>query len=162
MESLFFNLLQTLVELNEKLTEMLKATESHNKALRENDMAAVKEVLKQLEDISAQSKSIDKKREEIQRSLEEKLQLPQGAALSDTISRAPEHLTQDLNNAAASLRETTQSINKLVQLNNILTRQALHFNEVLLKVLKPTQATYCPNGQATVPKASTSLLNKTV
>ncbi|MCL4439037.1 FlgN family protein [Desulforamulus profundi] len=162
MESLFFNLLQVLNELNDKLAEMLKATEKHNLALRNNDIEAIKEAVKELENVSAGAKFLDKKREEIQYTLEQKLQLPKGATLSETISYAPEQLSKDLHTAAQSLRETTNTINDMVQLSKILAKQALNFNDVLLKVMKPAQSTYNPAGKTAANQQSASLLNKTV
>lgn len=163
MESLFFSLLQALNALNANLTEMRKATEQHNEALRNNDIEAIKTVLKQLDNISAQTKSLDNKREEIQTKLENELGLNKGTTLSNTLAHAPAHMAQDLDKAANSLRETTAAINDLVQLNKILTQQALQFNDVLIKAIRPAQATYNPSGQtnATSSKAP-SLLNRTI
>ncbi|MCL5781224.1 MAG: flagellar protein FlgN [Firmicutes bacterium] len=162
MESLFFNLLQVLNELNDKLAEMLKATEKHNLALRNNDIEAIKEAVKELENVSAGAKFLDKKREEIQYTLEQKLQLPKGATLSETLVYAPAQAAQDSNKIAQSLRETTEAINHMVQINKILARQAMQFNDILIKVLQPGQATYNPGGQASVAKETVSLINKTV
>lgn len=162
MESLFFNLLQVLNELNDKLAEMLKATEKHNLALRNNDIEAIKEAVKELENVSAGAKFLDKKREEIQYTLEQKLQLPKGATLSETLVYAPAQAAQDLNKIAQSLRETTEAINHMVQINKILARQAMQFNDILIKVLQPGQATYNPGGQTSVAKETVSLINKTV
>ena len=162
MESLFFNLLQVLNALNAKLQEMLAATEKHNLALRSNDMENIKAALKELDSISPQTKFLDNQREDIQRQLEAKLKLPQGATLSQTLTQAPEKLAGDLQIAAESLRQTTKAIHQLVELNNILTRQALNFNELMLKALKPTKATYNPTGQTNASNVNTSLLNKTI
>ena len=163
MESLFFNLLQILNALDNNLKEMHKATEKHNLALKNNDIEGIKDALKELDTLSAQSKSLDKKREEIQSNLELALGLSQGASLSDTIAKAPAKIAQDLDQAATSLRETTAAIADLVQLNKILTQQGMQFNDVLLKVIRPAQATYNPSGQTagTSGKAA-SLLNKTI
>ncbi|SHF34922.1 flagellar protein FlgN [Desulforamulus putei] len=162
MESLFFNLLQILTALHEKLAAMLRATEKHNAALRNNDIAAIQQAVKELDSISAQAKFLDKKREEIQRALEAKLHLPAGATLSETLVYAPAQAAQDLNKIAQSLRETTEAINQMVQINKILARQALQFNDILIKVLQPGQATYNPGGQTSVAKETVSLINRTV
>lgn len=162
MESLFFNLKDVLIELNEELNKMLQATEQHNQALRANDMASIKEVLKKLDLLSRQVKALDSQRESIQTSLEQGQKLPKGTTLTKTIAHAPQHLVQDLNKAASSLRETTAAIQRLVESNNILTKQALNFNEVLLKTIKPTKSTYNPTGQTTGSNPSTSILNKRI
>ncbi|MEW6698043.1 MAG: flagellar protein FlgN [Bacillota bacterium] len=162
MESLFFNLLQILTALKEKLTEMLQATERHNAALRNNDMQAIQEAVKELDTISAEAKFLDKKREEIQSALAMKLNLSKGAALSETLTHAPEKAAQDLNKIAQSLRDTTEAINNTVQLNKILTKQAMQFNNILIKVLNPSKATYNPSGKTSVENEKTSLLNKTI
>ncbi|ABO50947.1 hypothetical protein Dred_2437 [Desulforamulus reducens MI-1] len=162
MESLFFSLLQVLTELNENLTAMLRATEAHNQALRANDMTTIKEVLKELDPISKQVRTFDTQREAIQASLEERLQLPKGSTLNKTLQHAPVHLVQDLNKVAQSLTDTTEAIQKIVEINNVLTKQALHFNEVLLNTMRPAKSTYNPTGQTSGNKPSTSILNKTI
>jgi len=162
MESLFFNLLQVLKLLNEKLAEMLQATEKHNLALRENDLESIKQFTKQLETISAQLKTVDYKREEIQVELEKLFHLPAGAALSEMIKLAPGGIKEELSAIAKSMKQTAAELTRLVELNDILTRQAIFFNNILLSALKPAPATYCPNGQTTEVKVSSLLLNKTI
>ncbi|GAB6180145.1 hypothetical protein JCM14036_14640 [Desulfotomaculum defluvii] len=163
MESLFFNLKDALIELNNELNKMLETTKQHNQALKDNDLEAIKEVLKELDLLSRRVKNLEAQRESIQTSLEEELKLPKGTILTKTIAHAPQHLVQDLNKAAHSLRETTTAIQKVVEINNILTKQALNFNTVLLKSIKPTKATYNPTGQtAGSSNTPTSILNKTI
>ncbi|MEG6521235.1 flagellar protein FlgN [Desulfotomaculum sp. 1211_IL3151] len=162
MESLFFNLKDLLRELNNELNKMLQATEQHNQALRANDLDAIKEILKELALVSRQIKILDAQRETVQTALEEGLKLPKGTTLTRTIAHAPQHLVQDLNRAAESLREITATIQNLVEINAILTKQAMNFNEVLLKTIKPIKSTYNPTGQTTDNTPATSILNKTI
>ncbi|WP_003544348.1 flagellar protein FlgN [Desulfotomaculum nigrificans] len=162
MESLFFELLQVLKALHEKLQEMLRATEQHNIALRHNDITGIKAALQQLDVISRQSKAIDSKREQIQRALEEKLQLSPGATLQETMALAPANIKKGLSDQAMALKETFEQLKNTVQLNKLLTQNAMHFNETILNMLRPAQATYCPSGQSNMAKDTPSLLNKTV
>lgn len=162
MESLFFSLTEILQALNDNMTAVRKATENHNQALRNNDMEGIKGALKELDVLAVQTKYLDSKREDIQGQLEAKLGLAKGASLSDTLTQAPAQYAEALKSAATTLRGTTAAIQEIVQLNKILTQQAMQFNDVLLKVIRPAKATYNPNGQADTTSKATSLLNRTV
>ncbi|GAB6158054.1 hypothetical protein JCM39194_12540 [Desulfotomaculum varum] len=162
MESLFFNLGQLLTALQEKLADMLQATQKHNQALRQNDMAAIRQAVQELHAIAAQTRHLDRQREAVQAALEAQLNLPPGATLSETLRHAPAGLARELQKTAGSLRQLTEAINSLAELNKILTQNAMQFNQILLAGCQPAQTTYKPGGQAAVAAEPLSLLNKTV
>ncbi|CCO09141.1 flagellar protein FlgN [Desulforamulus hydrothermalis] len=162
MESLFFNLSRLLSALQEKLADMLQATEKHNQALRHNDMEALRLALQELHAITAQTRQLDRQREAVQAALEAQLNLPAGATLSETLQHAPAGLAREMHKTAGSLRQLTEAINSMAALNKILTQNAMQFNQILLAGCQPAQTTYKPGGQATVAAEPLSLLNKTV
>lgn len=164
MESLFFDLFQVLERQREILKEMLTATRNHNHALRQNDMVILKEVISREEKISTRLKVEERQREHLQKALGKKLNLPANTPLRKLLPRLPEKHSAKLSGLATEMRNIAGEIAGLVALNHVLTRRAMHFNEQLLRLLKPIQnSTYQPDGKSTSPvSCSPSLINKTV
>jgi len=164
MESLFYELLQVLERQREILKEMLSTARDHNMALRENDLGAIKEAVARGERAAARLKVEDQRREQLQAAIEKELGLPEGTPLSRVLPRAPEQCREALSLLAGEMRDTASNIARLVDLNGILTRRAMLFNEQILRLLKPGDgSTYQPTGKTASPAGNApSLLNRTV
>jgi len=164
MESLFYDLLQVLERQREILVEMLAAARDHNEALRLNDVDAIREVAVRGERVAARLKAEDRRREQLQETLEKELGLQDGTPLSGVLPYAPAQYRESLSLLAGEMRDVAGDVARLVELNAILTRQAMLFNEQMLRLLKPwDDSTYQPTGRPAPPVGNSPLLiNKTV
>jgi hypothetical protein len=163
MESLFFHLFQVLERQREILKEMLTAARNHNHALRQNDMVILKEVISREEKISTRFESEERRLKLLQKALEKKLDLPGDTPFNKMLSLLPEKHSVKLSGLAGELKNIAGEIARLVDLNRMLTRRAIHFNGQLLRLIRPVPNTYQPDGQSTAPvSCSPSLINKTV
>lgn len=164
MESLSFDLSKVLERQREILKEMLTAARNHNHALRQNDMVILKEVIGREEKISTRFKLEERQRKHVQKALGKKLDLAGDTPLSKMLSLLPEKHSAKLSALAGEMKNIAGEIARLVDLNRLLTRRAIHFNGQLLRLLKPLPNTYqSDGGKSTTPlQCSPSLINKTV
>jgi flagellar biosynthesis/type III secretory pathway chaperone len=163
MESLCFALSQALQRQGEILQEMLAATRAHNQSLRQNDVVALQKIIGQEEEITKRLKEEDRKRKKAHTALANKFDLTGETSLSQLLPRLPALHRARLAHLATELKNTAGEIAGLVELNGILTRQALQFNEMLLKLLQPVHnSTYQPDGKSALEVGRPSLINKTV
>ena len=164
MESLSFDLFQVLERQREILKEMLIAARNHNHALRQNDIVILKEIIGREEKISTRLQVEERQREQLQKALGRKLDLPEDAPLSKMLPSLPLKQSAKLCELTTEMRNIAAEIVRLVELNRVLTREAMHFNERLLKLLKPIHNnTYQPDGKSASPvNCSSSLINKIV
>ncbi|TEB15543.1 FlgN protein [Pelotomaculum sp. FP] len=164
MESLVFDLFQVLERQREILKEMLTAARNHNHALRQNDIVVLKEIIIREEKISTRLKAEERQRDRLQKALGKRLGLPGDASLSKMLPDLPQKQSARLAELTAEMRNIAGQIARLVELNRVLTREAMHFNERLLRLLKPIHNnTYQPDGKSTSPVGcSSSLINKIV
>lgn len=163
MDSLFFSLIQVLGQEREILAEMLVEARKHNVALRQNDAEALRDVTGREEMLAGLLKPKDRRREEIHAGLEAALGLPAGTPLSGLLPSAPEQHRERLSQITVELREIVREVARLVELNSILTRRAMHFNEQILRLVKPGYTeTYQSFSAFSIPAGSQPLLiNKT-
>lgn len=163
MDSLCFDLGQALERQGKILQEMLVAARTHNEVLRQNDVAALREIIGREEEIAARLKKEDRQRDQAHAALAQKLDLPADIPLSKLLPRLPQTHSAKLSRLAAELRNMAGEIAALVDLNRVLTHRAMHFNEQLLRLLKPIHnSTYQPDGKSTSPAGRSTLINKTV
>ncbi|MGI6491193.1 MAG: flagellar export chaperone FlgN [Pelotomaculum sp.] len=91
MESLIHDLIQVLERQKGLLQEMLAAARHHNLALRQNDLALLKDAISQEEELSTQLKAGELQQGQIQMALlREKLNLPADAPWSTMVAGLPE------------------------------------------------------------------------
>jgi RecB family exonuclease len=90
VESLIHDLIQVLERQKGLLQEMLAAARDHNLALRQNDLALLKDAISQEEELSTQLKAGELQQGQIQMALREKLNLPADAPWSTMVAGLPE------------------------------------------------------------------------
>jgi len=164
VESLIHDLIQVLERQKGLLQEMLEAARHHNLALRQNDLALLKDAISQEEELSTQLKAGELQQGQIQMALREKLNLPEDAPWSTMVAGLPESFKAGLSGLAGEMRGIAGAIAEVVELNRILTHQAMHFNSQLLHLLKAApNSMYQPDGKSSgFANLSSALINKTV
>lgn len=164
MDSLFSDLILVLGREREVLKEMLDAARKHNNALRLNDIEVLKDVTVNEERLNGRLKTEDLRREEIHLSLVTALGLPRETPLSGLLPYAPGRQGESLSRITSELKEIARGAARLVELNGILTRRAMQFNEQILRLVNTGYyETYQSYGTFTFPaKCQPLLINKTV
>lgn len=164
MDSLFSDLIRVLGREREVLIEMLDAARKHNNALRQNEIEVLKDVTVNGERLNGRLKTEDHRREEVHLSLVTALDLPCETPLSGLLPYAPGQHRESLSRITSELKEIAREVARLVELNGILTRRAMQFNEQILRLVKPGYSeTYQSYGTFTFPaKCQPLLINKTV
>jgi len=153
-----------MVRQKELLQEMLEAARRHNLALRQNDLALLKDAISLEEDLSNKLKAEKGQEEKIQTALREKLSLPADAPWSAMVAALPGDLSARLSGLAGEMRGIAGEIAGVVELNRILTHQAMHFNTQLLNLLRAApNSMYKSDGKSFgAASLSSALINKTV
>jgi len=165
MDSLFEDLVQVLERQREILKEMLTAALNHNHALRQNDIVVLTGVISREEKILTKLKLEEQQRELLQKALAEKMNMPGEASLSKLLPCLPEKYSAKLSALVSEIKNIAGEITRLADLNGVLTRRAMHFNEQLLKLILNSShnSTYQPDGKSVFPAGSSvPLINKTV
>ncbi|MTI80219.1 MAG: flagellar protein FlgN [Firmicutes bacterium] len=163
MEPLFFELTEVLKQQKEVVKEMLTTAETQNEALRNVDVEALNDALKQLTIQTQQMAKLDPEREELQRKLENELGLNPGASVKEMLEKAPVDIKIELKQVQMELRKDFNKLQELNQLNKLLTKKAIQINSSIMKMYNPNDSqTYQGSGEVKSKDQSTKMLNKTV
>lgn len=135
VEPLFFELAEILAAQGALVQEQIKAAEDQNLALRRVDIPSLQAAVRQLDELNGQMATLDKRREQVQQSLEQALGLEPGAALAGMLFAAPVALRDRLAELRRELKQDLDQLRRLNEINGLLTRRAMQVNETLLQII---------------------------
>lgn len=163
MESLFLELKNILEIQKQSLEQLLDTARVHNRALRQLNTEVLNLILRKEEEITALIRKQDKKRESITENMAQKLGLPKDITLNGLVAKAPLTIKEALNDLVDSVNHLVLELTEINGINGALSKQAMRFNEMLLKVIAPVKnQVYAPGGRMTEDNQSVLLLDKKV
>ena len=163
MIQLYYDLEQTMQKQYELAALVLKETQKHNQALRKNDLEAINSCVTGLENLGLKMRALDKNREIVTSQLEEQLNLAPGAKLTEIAAQSPEDISFRLLYLRREIRRCLDELKEQVEFNNLLTRNALRFNNMMLGIFRQAAgATYGNSGQVRDGAGFGAALNKSV
>lgn len=160
MESLFLELKAILEAQKETMKQLLNTAREHNRALRQLDMELLNAALRKEDELTAALNRQDKERAKIAAILSEAAGLPGDANLGMLTGKAPPPLKKDIEEISGEIKDIAKQLGEINEQNNMLSKQAMRVNEMLLNTLSPgRKKTYSPQGQAK-ESIQVSLLDK--
>lgn len=163
MIQLYHDLEQTMQKQYELAALILKETQKQNQALRKNDLEAINACVAGLEQLSLKMREMDNNREGISAQLAERLKLPPDAKLTEIAARAPEDLSLRLLYLRREIRLCLDELKEQVEFNNLLTHNALRFNNMMLGIFRQAAgAIYGNSGQVKDGAGFGASFNKSV
>ena len=163
MESLFLELKNTLEMQAQTMKLLLDTAREHNRALRQLDINLLNSTLKKEEELAATLSRQDQARKNITSGLAKKSGLPDDSSLSQFIDIAPAGITGELNAIRESIKSMALELDEINSLNEDLTKQAMRFNDMFLRIITQTgKQAYSPAGKKVEETLKLSLLDKKV
>ncbi len=164
MHEIFAKLEEVLRQEHRLAGRLLDAARQQNAALRRNDLAGLNEALAQMEEAGSKLQEAEQLRRDVLDRLAGEFALPPGAVLSDIAERAPGEMSSRLLSLGRKLRQLLEELQEVVRTNNLLSHNALRFNEAVLGLFRRAggAATYGQNGRVQDSGKLLSTLNKSV
>ena len=163
MESLFLELEKNLTRQWENLKQLLNIAREHNRALRQLDTGSLPEILGREEAAAGNIGRCEKERKKITDQLAEKLGLEKDAVLSEFAAGAPRETGEGLQALLDRMKLLAVELAGVNSLNRDLTKQAMRFNTMILKIFSPAgKNVYTPDGKRHDEGLNLSLLDKKV
>ncbi|ACV61588.1 FlgN family protein [Desulfofarcimen acetoxidans DSM 771] len=163
MQNLFQQLRDCLNIQKNIAIKLFKASQQHLEALKRNNHTDIKATAGRQEILTGELVKIQNTCSGLQDEIKNELGLPAGTALSALSESAPGFLSHELLTLIQELRNLFVKIQDINEINNILTQNALSFNERLINILLPKQRlTYKENGVIDEKQPGISRLNLTV
>lgn len=130
------------------LEEMLAAAQKQRTALTVNDPRATLEAAQELETLTGRMNALEKERQEAQKNLEKKWGLTPSRTLAELAHSLPAAVGGNLLLLRGALREQAEKLAAFIEVNNLLTKNALAFSERLLRVVGGgTERVYVADGK---------------
>ncbi|MGQ9826164.1 MAG: flagellar protein FlgN [Desulfotomaculales bacterium] len=117
------------------LKEMLGAAQKQRTALTTNDPQATLEAAQELEALSALMNTLERERQEAQKNLEKKWGLTPSGTLAELAHSLPAAEGGKLLLLRGALREQAEKLAAFIEVNNLLTKNALAFTGRLLRIV---------------------------
>ncbi|WP_027363360.1 flagellar protein FlgN [Desulfotruncus alcoholivorax] len=163
MIRLYYDLEKTMQQQYDLAALVLKEAQKQNQALRKNDLAAINACVAGLEQLGLKMRELDQNREEITVRLAEQINLSPDVKLTEIAARAPEDLSFRLLYLRREIRRCLEELKEQVEFNNLLTRNAMRFNNMMLGIFRQAAgATYGNSGQLKDGAGFGAALNKSV
>jgi len=148
-------------EQKEIIAQLLDAGQRQNKALQANKLDEINNSVRQQGVLVEKLATVGKKQLKIRKELEQKFNLSAGSRIVDIIAYAPGKSKYKINEIRKALAAEMNELREIIEINSILTEQALNINSKVLETLKPSDATtYGRTGE--VKKTGKYLLDKQV
>lgn len=163
MESLFKELEKNLLKQEANLKLLLNIAREHNRALRQLSAGSLPEIIGREEAVTVNIGRCEKDRKKITDSLAERLGLEKDAVLSEFTARAPRDARSALADLLERMKALTGELTGVNSSNGDLTKQAMRFNTMILKIFSPAgKNVYTPEGKRADEGLNISLLDKKV
>ncbi len=148
METLYKELHLTLKEQLDTIKIMTDLARKHSRALCQLDMKILKDIIKKEEEVAESLKNQEKIRIEIVSRLGKLLGYREDEVLSSYANNAPKYLRKPLSEILTEMAESMRELSEVNVLNNLLTKQAMGVNEMILNEIKNIKEQfYTPKGE---------------
>jgi len=142
---------------------LLELARRQSEALRRNDTASLAALAREMAGPAARLAENEQLRLAVQGRLALVLDLPEGAGLGELLLRSPDDIKELLAEVTPAISDQLKNLVVVNEINRLLTRRAINFNEKLLEVLNPGSGrTYRSTGEVRENGGSVSLINRTV
>lgn len=163
MESLWLELVKNLKKQEENIKQLLNIAREHNRALRQLDAGNLAGIVGREEAVAGVIGRYEKERKKITDRLAKELAIDKNAVLSQFAGKAPPDIGEKLYNLLESMNGSILELTGINRLNGDLTKQAMRFNALLLKIFSPAgKNVYTPQGKKAEDSSNLSLLDKKV
>lgn len=163
MESLWLELIKNLEKQEQYLKQLLITAREHNRALRQLDAGKLTDIVGREESLTGMILREEKERKKITDGLAEELDIDKELVLSQFAGRAPQEIGEGLTALLDNMKRIAQELSDMNDLNGALTRQAMRFNQVMLKIFSPAgKNIYTQSGKRAEDSLNLSLLDKKV
>ncbi|MFZ5644520.1 MAG: flagellar protein FlgN [Bacillota bacterium] len=161
MESLFNELRINLENQQDNLKQLVNIAREHNRALRQLDAGKLNDIIASEEEIVKNIVLFEEERKKITDSLSGELGIEANAGLGEFSEKAPVGMKENLNKLLDNMSQMALELKEINGQNDTLTRQAIRFNEMFIRVLAPSERKgYTQKGQ--IEDTKVSLLDKKV
>lgn len=163
MESLWLELVKNLEKQAENIKKLLNIAREHNRALRQLDAGKLAEIVGREEAVAGIIGRYEKDRKKITDRLARELGIEKDAVLSQFAEKAPQGISEKLYNLLENMSGIVLELTAINRLNGDLTKQAMRFNAIILKIFSPAgKNVYTPEGKKAEDSPNLSLLDKKV
>ncbi|OPX94323.1 MAG: FlgN protein [Pelotomaculum sp. PtaB.Bin104] len=132
-------------------------------ALRDNNVEAIEEAVKRVNNLVTSLTTAEEERRRIQTALDAELGLSPGSTLADVLPHASGETKEKLNTLLKEMRSKADLLREVNKINAIMTRRALTFNRLILNAVNPEEGlTYGVDGGVGQGSYKKLLVNKTV
>ena len=163
MESLWLELVKNLEKQDENIKQLLNIAREHNRALRQLDADNLAEIVGREETVAGIIGRYEKDRKKNTDKLAGELGIEKDAVLSQFAEKAPPDIREKLYNLLENMSGTVLELTGINLQNGDLTKQAMRFNAIMLKIFSPAgKNVYTPEGKKAEDSPILSLLDKKV
>jgi flagellar biosynthesis/type III secretory pathway chaperone len=156
-------LIECLNKEDQILSLLLPACEDQLEALKTNNHEAVETAVGKVSHLLNGISTIEEERILHKESLDDALGLERDSSLGDLVELLDERYVDQIRLLHESMSSKAERIREVNELNDIMTRIAINFNETMINALHPKEnLTYGAAGLNNVSGGKLSLVNKTV
>lgn len=161
-DSLFSSLLNLMKQHEELLKKLLQVGGIQQEALRTNNVELLDGAVTGINSIAGQLAELEQKRLGVQREAELHLGLAEDSSMQVLLPFAPDLLRDELEECRRKLLQNTELFKEMNNANQVLTKNAIRFNNLMLKVMLPPDETYGGDGNITGAGRRKTLVNRTI
>lgn len=159
---LFTSLLDLLKQHEELFKKLLQVGGRQQDALRTNNIELLDGAVTAINEVVDQLEVLEKKRLGVQNAAELHLGLPEDSSMQALLQFAPATLVDELVDSRRLLQHSTELFREMNNVNQVMTKNAIRFNNYMLKTLLPPEETYGGDGTLTGAGRRDTLVNKTI
>ncbi|MCF8009847.1 MAG: flagellar protein FlgN [Clostridiales bacterium] len=161
-EQRFLELHNLMVQQEECIEQLISTAGEQIECMRQNNTCQLQQVVARQEEISTNLAYLEEKRMQVQKELEENLELPVETALRDLLVYAGEEAREKLQAAGTSLQKKMYILKETNEFCRTMARQALGFTDFMLKLFQPQENNYASDGKRKQTSNAKSKINKKI